>query len=138
MTFTNDLIHFSNEPINEVVISPVYDDFFEKASDDYILSIDKVRFASDPIYSKTLFACLDNDLPYEDKHYENISAIDKFISKQNIIDVIVACGSYVGGGYRFVKEDNEWIYVLPFDKKGLLAFIDRKQISIKQIEEDAR
>ena len=33
MTFTNDLIHFSNEPINEVVISPVYDDFFEKSSD---------------------------------------------------------------------------------------------------------
>ena len=63
------------------------DDFFEKSSDAYILSIDKVRYASEPIYFKTLFACLDNDLPYEDKHYENISAIDKFIIKQNIIDV---------------------------------------------------
>ena len=68
MTFTNDLIHFANEQINEVVILPVYDDSFEKVSDDYILSIDKVRFASGPIYSKTLFACLYHYLPYEDKH----------------------------------------------------------------------
>ena len=106
-----------------------------KAENENDNSIDKVRFASDPIYSKTLFACLDNDLPYEDKHYENIAAIDKFISKQNIIDVIVACGCYVGGGYKFDKETNDWIYVLPFNDKGLLAFIDRSQISIKQITE---
>ena len=63
MPFINELMDFTTKPINEVIISPVYDEFFEKASDDYILSIDKVRFASDPIYSKTLFACLDNDLP---------------------------------------------------------------------------
>lgn len=130
MTFTNDLIHFSNKPINEVVISPVYDDFFEKGSDAYILIIYKVRFASDPIYFKTLFACSNNDLPYEDKRYENIDAIDQFISKQNIIDLIIACGCYVGGGYRFVKENNESIYVLTFDEKGLVAFMDRKQIII--------
>ena len=37
-------MHLYNKPINEVVISIEYDDFFEKGIDDYILSIDKVRF----------------------------------------------------------------------------------------------
>ena len=41
----------------------------------------------------------------------------------------------MGGGYKFDKETNDWIYVLPFNDKGLLAFIDRSQISIKQITE---
>jgi len=54
------------------------------------------------------------------------SEIDKFINNQNIIDVIVESGCYVGGVYRFVKENNEWIFFLSFDEKVLLAFIDRK------------
>ena len=33
--------------------APEYDDFFEKAGDDYIKSIDMIRFATDTVYSKT-------------------------------------------------------------------------------------
>ena len=36
-------------------ITPEYDNFFEKAGDDYIKSNDMLRFATDTVYSKTHF-----------------------------------------------------------------------------------
>ena len=33
-------------------------------------------FTANSVYSKTQFACLSNDLNYEEKHYENIKLID--------------------------------------------------------------
>ena len=71
-----------------VEIAPEYDDFFEKAGDDYIKSIDMIRFATDTVYSKTHFACLDNELDYDEQHYENIKRIDDFVNKKGIIDLV--------------------------------------------------
>jgi len=88
-----------------VEIAPEYDDFFEKAGDDYIKSIDMIRFATDTVYSKTHFACLDNELDYDEQHYENIKRIDDFVNKKGIIDVLLSLSerTHVSILFFFIK-----------------------------------
>ena len=115
-----------------VEIAPEYDDFFEKAGDDYIKSIDMIRFATDTVYSKTHFACLDNELDYDEQHYENIKRIDNFVNKKGIIDVLDACGNATSSSYKFHEELEEWLYLVWFPNKELVALIDDETIQIKR------
>ena len=73
------------------IISPIYEDYFNAIEDEQLEDVDMVRFSADPVYSKTQFACLSNDLDYDEKHYENIKQIDEFISDKSIIRLIIAC-----------------------------------------------
>ena len=94
------------EEINKVKveITPEYNDFFELAGDENIKSIDMIRFATDTVYSKTHFACLDNELDYDEIHYENIKRIDNFINKDGIINVLDVCGDGVSSSYKWYAE----------------------------------
>ena len=103
-------------------------------ADDFWEGMDKERFLHEPLYTKTQFSCLDNDIPYAPEHQAAIKAIDDFISNQTILNVIVALGDYPDAGYKWCKDSKEWIYVLPFPNDGLIAVIDEKSISIQKVE----
>ena len=47
-------------------ITPEYINFFELAGDEYIKYSNMISFASDAVYSKTHFACLDYELYYDE------------------------------------------------------------------------
>ena len=93
-----------------------------------------VRFSADPVYSKTQFACLSNDLNYDEQHYENIKQIDDFISDKSIIRLIIACGRGTRANYVWFDGTNEWLYVVEFPNRQLTAVIDRKSIQIRKLE----
>tara|TARA_B100001250_G_scaffold409625_1_gene434353 strand:+ start:1027 stop:1452 length:426 start_codon:yes stop_codon:yes gene_type:complete len=104
----------------------------DDASDEFLQSIDKERFAIDPLYSKTILACLENDIPYSQSHLNGIAAIDEFISNKKILDVIVSIGDYPDAGYGWVEEEQEWIYIIPYPNDGYVAVVDAHTISIRK------
>ena len=110
------------------------EDYFNAIEDEQLEDVDMVRFSADPVYSKTQFACLSNDLDYDEKHYENIKQIDEFISDKSIIRLIIACGRGTRANYVWFDGTNEWLYVVEFPKRQLTAVIDRKSIQIRKLE----
>ena len=116
------------------IISPIYEDYFNVIDDEQLEDVDMVRFSADPVYSKTQFACLSNDLNYDEQHYENIKQIDDFISDKSIIRLIIACGRGTRANYVWFDGTNEWLYVVEFPNRQLTAVIDRKSIQIRKLE----
>ncbi len=110
-------------------------DALDGASEEFLSKIDKDRFLIEPAYSKTIFACLSNDLAYTPEHQTKIAAIDSFLTNKGIIDVIVALGNYDEVDYCYVKESNEWIYCIPAPDKGLFGLVDDKSIQVKSIKD---
>ena len=76
--------------------------------------------------------CLDNELDYDEQHYENIKRIDDFVNKKGIIDVLDACGDATSSSYKFHEELEEWLYLVWFPNKELVALIDDETIQIKR------
>ena len=116
------------------IISPIYEDYFSAIDDEQLEDVDMVRFSADPVYSKTQFACLSNDLNYDEQHYENIKQIDDFISDKSFIRLIIACGRGTRANYVWFDGTNEWLYVVEFPNRQLTAVIDRKSIQIRKLE----
>ena len=72
----------TNNTINQIVHQRVLD------NEQYLSSLDKDRLLIDPLYSKTIFACMENDLNYKVEHQLKIQSIDAFISNKSILDVV--------------------------------------------------
>ena len=109
-------------------------DLLNDASEDFISKLDRERFLIDPSYSKTIFACYENKIAYTPAHQQKIEAIDNFISNKGILDVIVAMGRYEQTGYAYVTDYDEWVYVIPAPRKGLIAIVDDISIQVKTIQ----
>ena len=109
-------------------------DLLEDASEEFLSKLDKQRFLTEPLYSKTIFACYENKIAYTPAHQQKIEAIDNFISNKGILDVIVAMGRYEKTGYSYVTDYDEWVYVIPAPRKGLIAIVDDISIQVKTIQ----
>ena len=117
----------TNNTINQIVHQRVLD------NEQYLSSLDKDRLLIDPLYSKTIFACMENDLYYKVEHQLKIQSIDAFISNKSILDVIVSLGSYEDITYRYINETDEWIYIIPATNKGLIAIVDDCSIQVRKL-----
>ena len=117
----------TNNTINQIVHQRVLD------NEQYLSSLDKDRLLIDPLYSKTIFACMENDLNYKVEHQLKIQSIDAFISNKSILDVIVSLGSYEDITYRYISETDEWIYIIPATNKGLIAIVDDRSIQVRKL-----
>ena len=109
-------------------------DLLNDASEDFISKLDRERFLIDPSYSNTIFACYENKLDYTPQHQQKIEGIDKFISNQGILDVIVSLGRYEDAGYSYIPDEDMWVYLIPAPNKGLIAVVDAISIQVKTIQ----
>ena len=51
------------------IISPIYEDYFDAIEYEQVEDVGMVKFLADLVYSKTQFACLSNNLDYDEKNY---------------------------------------------------------------------
>ena len=117
---------------HRIIPTPCYEEYWDNADDEMLKDVDMIRFTADAVYSKTQFACLSNDLNYEEKPYENIKLIDEFINKTSIVNVILSLGKESEGNYIYHEETSEWLFMVRFPITGLVALIDKNTIQIRE------